>query len=338
MDRYRKQILFEPIGEEGQAKLARSRVAVVGVGALGSMAANLLARAGVGFLRLIDRDFVELDNLQRQVLFDEADARASSPKAVAAKEKLGAVNSEIHIEAVIEDLRARNAESLLSDVDLVLDGTDNFETRYLVNEVCVKLGKPWIYAGVVGASGMMLVVRPTDGPCLACVFPDAPAPEDAPTCDTAGVLGPAVSVVASFQVTEALKLLTGQADAVSKGLVRFDVWKGIVQESLLVASRLDCTVCRDRSFPLLEGRTGVTAVKLCGRNAVEVCREDNIVIDFEAMRRKLEPSARVEANPYLMKVALGGVEMMIFRDGRAIVKGTSDPAQAKTLYAKYVGV
>src|SRR5438876_7302657 len=268
MSRYSKQELFRPIGREGQERLAKSRATIVGLGALGSVLANHLARAGVGFLRLVDRDFVELDNLQRQVLYDEEDVRANLPKAAAAAEKLRRVNSEVKLDPRISDVNFANAEELARDVDLLLDGTDNFETRFVLNDACVKLGKPWVYGGCVGSYGMAMAVLPGEGPCFACLVGGLPAPGSSPTCDTAGVLNTAVAVVASLQANEALKILLGKREALAGGLQTLDLWSNAFQ-LIKVPRSATCPTCVERKFPHLESNPSA-ATSLCGRNAVQI--------------------------------------------------------------------
>jgi molybdopterin/thiamine biosynthesis adenylyltransferase len=335
MNRYAKQVLFEPLGQQGQDRLARSRVLIVGLGALGSTLANHLARAGVGFLRLSDRDFVELDNLQRQVLYDEEDVRANLPKAAAAASRLKRINSGIEIEPRVCDVNYSNAEDLARDVDLVLDGTDNFETRFLLNDACVKLGRPWVYGGCVGSYGMVMSVLPGDGPCFACLIGEPPAPGSSPTCDTAGVLGTAVGVVASVQANEALKILAGRRAALAGGLQTFDLWHNTSQV-LKVPRSPDCPVCARRIFRHLES-TASAATSLCGRNAVQICPPAGSTLDLAEAERKLSPLGKVRRNAYLLKFSADGCELTLFPDARAIIQGTDDLARARSLYARYVG-
>ncbi len=335
MSRYAKQVLFRPLGEEGQKRLAASRVAVVGLGALGSTLANHLARAGVGFLRLCDRDFVELDNLQRQVLYDEEDVRANLPKAVAAQAKLARINSEVRLEPRVVDVNYATVEDLARDVDLVLDGTDNFETRFLLNDACVRLGRPWVYAGCVGSYGMVMAVLPGEGPCFACLVGELPAPGTSPTCDTAGVLGTAVGVVASLQASEGLKILLGKRDALAGGLQTLDVWANTSQ-LIKVPRAADCEVCVRRKFRHLESAAS-GATTLCGRNAVQVTPPPGAKIDLAEAEKRLSPLGPVRRNAYLLKFAVDGCELTLFPDARAIVQGTDDTVRARSLYARYVG-
>lgn len=335
MNRYAKQVLFAPLGKEGQDRLARSRVLIVGLGALGSTLANHLARAGVGYLRLCDRDFVELDNLQRQVLYDEEDVRANLPKAAAAAARLQRINSEVDLDPRVCDVNYSNAEDLVRDVDLALDGTDNFETRFLLNDACVKLGKPWVYGGCVGSYGMVMTVLPGEGPCFACLIGDLPAPGSSPTCDTAGVLGMAVGVVASVQACEALKILAGRRESLAAGLQTFDLWHNSPQ-LLKVSRNPECPVCVRRSFRHLES-TASAATSLCGRNAVQISPPPGSTIDLAETERKLSPLGKVRRNAYLLKFSADGCELTLFPDARAIIQGTDDLARARSLYARYVG-
>lgn len=336
MSRYRKQILFKALGEEGQRRLGAARVTVVGLGALGSVIANHLARAGVGFLRLVDRDFVELDNLQRQILYDEGDVQAALPKAQAAAAKLARVNGEIALDPRVVDVAWSNVEDLVKDVDLVLDGTDNFETRFLLNDACVKHRRPWIYGGCVGSYGMVMTVRPGEGPCFACLVGEKPAPGATPTCDTAGVLNTAVAVVASLEATEALKLLAGRPEALSGGLQTLDLWTNTTH-LVKVPRHPACETCGQGRYAHLSASPSGTAV-LCGRNAVQITPAAAATIDLAEAERRLAPLGRVRRNPYLLKFAVpDGGELTLFPDARAIVQGTDDPSRARTIYARYVG-
>ena len=333
MKRYAKQVLFKPLGEEGQKKLSTSRVAVIGLGALGSVVANHLARAGVGFLRLVDRDFVELDNLQRQVLYDEDDVRDALPKAVAAGRRLSKINSEIRLEPRVVDVSHATVEGLIQDVDLVVDGLDNFETRFTLNDACVKHAKPWVYGGCVGSYGMVMTVRPGQGPCFACLVGDTPAPGSSPTCDTAGVLNTAVAVVASLEATEALKILIGKAE--EPALQTLDLWSNQWQR-VKVPRSTSCEACGGRRFRHLEASPSGTAV-LCGRNAVQITPAKEVALDLAEADRRLSSLGKVRRNEYLLKVSIDGCELTLFPDARAIIQGTADPARARALYARYVG-
>jgi len=335
-DRYARQRLFAPFGGKAQEKLGAARVTLVGCGALGTHLAQHLVRAGVGRLRICDRDFVELHNLQRQVLFDEQDVRDNLPKAAAAAAKLARVNSEVAVEPRIVDVNPSNVESLIADADLVLDGTDNFETRFLLNDACLKRRKPWVYGGCVGADGMVLAVIPGTTACFRCFVPDAPEPGSVATCDTAGVLGPAVGVVASLQAAEALKLLTGHADALAEGLVTVDVW-GNRQHVFKMARVPECPACGKGRYDFLEGGASGAATTLCGRNAVQIRPAAEAAIDLPALERRLAAVGPVKRNEYLLRLDAEGFEITVFPDGRAIVRGTDDPARARAVYAKFVG-
>ena len=335
--RYSRQILFEEIGQEGQARLMDARVALVGCGALGTVQASLLVRAGVGHLRIIDRDFVEESNLQRQILFDEEDVRAILPKAVAAEKKLRATNSLVEVEGLVEDLNASSIGRLLTGFDLVLDATDNFDARFLLNDYCVKTATPWIYGACVGSYGLTFPILPGDTACLRCVFESAPPPGLSPTCDTAGVLGPIVGVVASLQVAEALKILSGRLERVSRRISVVDVWEGRQSQIDLPAREPACPCCGKREFPYLEGALGSDTATLCGRNAVQIRRRDGVRLDLDEVARRLGPIGTVEKNRFLLRADIDAYRLTVFADGRAIVSGTTDAAVAKSLYSRYVG-
>jgi molybdopterin-synthase adenylyltransferase len=332
--RYSRQERFAPIGPAGQARLARARVAIIGCGALGTAIAEQLCRAGVGFLRLIDRDFVEWSNLQRQSLFSEDDARRAAPKAVAAAERLHAVNSACVIEPVVEDLRAVNAERLLAGVDVVLDGCDNFPTRHLVNEVCCKQGTPWIYGACVGAYGVSAPLIPRQTPCLRCLQDELPGAGETPTCDTAGIIPPAVQLVAAWQVAEALKVLIGDHAAVRRELWACDLWRGTFQRLRLTGWRQPgCAVCGDHpTYPLLSAGDEA-AVVLCGRDAVQVRRGS---VDLKALAGRLG-AAVLQANDHLVRWQDGAVTATSFRDGRVIVQGVADARAARSFCDRWLG-
>jgi adenylyltransferase/sulfurtransferase len=339
LDRYSRQIRFPPLGEAGQRALAASRVAVCGCGALGTVLANHLARAGVGAIRIIDRDFIETHNLQRQILFDEADVAGNLPKAEAAARKIRSINSTISVEPVVTDLDHTNILDLVGDADLILDGTDNFETRYLINDAAVKLEKPWIYGGVIGSEGQTMTIVPGKTPCLRCLIESAPPPGMTPTCETAGVLGPAVAVIASFEAVEAIKLLSGAHDALSAHLIMIDVWDWTFRQ-LKVAGllgKVDCPCCAQRRFEWLDGAMGSHTTTLCGRNAVQVAVRRSEPLDFNELARRLDGLAAVRHNGFMLRFTTEGYEFTVFPDGRAIIKGTNDIAKARTLYAQFVG-
>jgi adenylyltransferase/sulfurtransferase len=342
-ERYSRQVLFAPIGEQGQQRLARGHAVIVGVGATGAATASLLARAGVGRLTLIDRDYVEPSNLQRQVLFDEDDARECLPKAEAARRHLGRVNSGVHVHAQIADLTPRTAETLIGDANIVLDCTDNFETRYLLNDLCVRDGRPWIYAAAVGsyAATMNILPRPASGDlpfeptaCLACLFPASPT-GNVETCDTAGILSTAVNFAASLQVTEALKLLTGQPHRMRRTLLAYDLWTGERSEVASGTPRPDCEVCGQRRFHALAGE-GRAPITLCGRNAVQI-HEHARPIDLTALARRLKPLGEVRANGLLLRFSTPPYTITVFPDGRALIQGTTEVGRARSLYARYIG-
>jgi molybdopterin-synthase adenylyltransferase len=335
-ERYSRQILFRGIGAEGQLRLAAGRVAIVGCGATGSALASLLARAGVGTLRIIDRDYVEASNLQRQSLFDEKDAAESLPKAIAAARKIAAFNSEITVEARVEDLVPGNINFLLEGMHVILDGTDNFETRYLVNDYAVKNSLPWIYAAAVGSYGVTLNVLPGKTACLACIFPDTPQGM-VETCETSGILNTAVNLVASIAATEATKLLIGGAAAeqLRKTLWSFDVWSNEQAEIAAAHPRAGCRVCGERDFVHLAGE-GRPHITMCGRNSVQI-HERSRPIDFAEMQRRLEAHGVVRHNEFVLKFWREPYEMTLFPDGRAIIKGTTETGVARSLYARYVG-
>lgn len=332
-ERYSRQILFQPIGEEGQKKLLASKAVIIGCGALGTAQANALVRAGVGTLRIVDRDYVEESNLQRQSLFDESDAQESLPKAIAAERKLRQINSDVRAEGVVADATSRNIEDLVRGFDVILDGTDNFETRYLLNDAAVKMGIPWIYGAVVAGSAVTMTILPGHGPCLSCVFPDAPAGLHE-TCDTVGVIGPAAAWASAIQVTEALKILMGNRQDLHGTLFGFDIWHNRTQQ-LRPKRDPDCRTCGLRIFTRLEEGEPLPTI-LCGRDAVQIRQRDSRKLDLVLLRSRLEQFGNVRANNYLLKFSFDGYELTVFADGRAIIKGTQDPAVARGIYAKYI--
>jgi adenylyltransferase/sulfurtransferase len=333
-EKYSRQILFAGIGEQGQQHLLSSGAVIVGCGAIGAATANLLTRAGVGKLRIIDRDFVESSNLQRQTLFDESDALATLPKAVAAERKLRAINSGISIQGIVADLNPRNAADLLAPFDLILDGTDNFETRFLINDFAVQTSKPWIYAAAVASYGLTMTVRPGTTPCLACLM-DTQQSGLEETCDTVGVLGPIVNLIASLQAAEATKLLAGRTDALHGRLISCDVWSGHFQ-SVQITRNPDCRACARHDFTYLEG-DAQPHITMCGRDSVQI-HERNRSLDLATLKNRLAPTvSEVRHNEFLLRFRIPPYEMTIFSDGRAILKGTKDPAVARSLYARYIG-
>lgn len=339
MSRYIRQSRFAPLGDEGQARLAAGRVLLCGCGALGSVIANTLARAGVGKLRIVDRDFLELNNLQRQVLYTEEDVQSGLPKAIAAANRLRQINSEIKIEPLVADVSAENIETLLDGVDLILDGTDNFETRMLLNDAALKFRLPWIFGGCIGAEGQTMTVVPGETPCLRCVMPEIPPPGSTPTCDIAGILGPAVHVVASLQACEAIKILSGNRGAINRRLTVFDLWQNTVRQVKLdaLANNANCPACTGAEYPWLSGERGSHTAVLCGRNAVQLSFPDRESLDLPRLAEKLQAFGPVTHNEYLVRAALESHTLTLFADGRAIIAGTGDPAVARSVYARFVG-
>ena len=336
-ERYSRQILFSGIGKEGQERLLNSRVVIIGCGALGSAQVEALARAGVGNLRIIDRDFVEFSNLQRQTMFTESDARERLPKAIACANRIREINSDIVVEPEVADVNHSNIESLISDVDVVIDGTDNFATRYLINDACVKHAVNWVYGAAVGSYGVTMTIRPHETPCLRCIFPEAPPAASAPTCDTAGVIMPIISIVGSVQVTEALKLLTAKIGDLHNSLMQFDVWRNEWRKISIGKPLPDCPTCGLGDYETLNAEARDFAAVMCGRHAVQISPTDSVHIDLDALRRKLESSGDVKANDYLVRFRTGEYELTIFQDARSIIRGTDDIATARSLYSKYIG-
>ena len=333
-ERYSRQILFRPVGAEGQQRIAAARMAIVGCGATGSALASLLARAGVGYLRIVDRDYVEASNLQRQVLFDDADAAESLPKAIAAARKIAAFNSEIKVEPHVADLTPSNVEELLGEVDFILDGTDNFETRYLINDFAVSRTVPWIYAAAVGSYGVTMNVLPGETACLACIFPDSPR-GIVETCDTSGILNSAVNFVASVAATEAMKLAVGARDQLRCTLLSYDVWTNDFATVTADKPRPGCRACQNRDFVHLAGE-GRPHISLCGRNSVQI-HERERPVDFDEITQRLSPHGTVRHNEFVLRFWHDPYELTLFPDGRAIIKGTTDTAIARSLYARFIG-
>ena len=333
-ERYSRQVLFHAIGDAGQQRLRQSRVAIVGCGATGSTVAGLLARAGVGTLRIIDRDYVEPSNLQRQALFDEADAAESLPKSIAAARKIAAFNSDIVVEPHVADLTPANIEQLLAGAQLILDGTDNFETRYLINDYAVRERLPWIYAAAVASYGVTMNVLPGETACLACVFPESPH-GSFETCDTAGILNSAATTVAAIEATEALKWLVGATQTMRTTLLSFDLWHNQRSEIGVQRARADCRACGERDFIHLAGKQR-PHITLCGRNSVQI-HERQWPIDFDEITLRLQPHGTVRHNEFVLKFWREPYELTLFPDGRAIIKGTTDTAIARSLYARFVG-
>lgn len=339
LDRYVRQMRYPPLGEEGQRRLVKSRALICGCGALGSVLANTLARAGVGHLRIVDRDFLELNNLQRQVLYDEDDVAAGIPKAIAAAAKLRKINSQIEIEPIVADVDHTNIASLTDGVDMILDGTDNFETRFLLNDAAMKFNIPWVYGGCIGAEGQTMTIVPGETACLRCLMHDAPPPGTTPTCDSAGILGTIINVIASLEANEALKILSGNREAISRDLNVFELWDNRIRQVKLdsLKDSVDCPTCAGREFPWLDGQRGSHTATLCGRNAVQLSFPGHEKISLDSLAQKLDGIGRVTCNKYLLRLAVDDFLLTVFPDGRAIIGGTEDIAQAKTIYAKYIG-
>ncbi len=338
-DRYARQICFAPLGAGGQQQLAAGRALVCGCGALGSVIANTLVRAGVGMVRIVDRDFLELNNLQRQVLFDEQDVASGLPKAIAAARKLATVNSQVTIEPVVEDVTYANIRTIAADVDVIVDGTDNFETRMLINDFAVKAAKPWIYGGCIGAEGQTMTIIPGKTACLGCLMPELPPPGTTPTCDTAGILGPVVNVIASFEAMEAIKILSGNLAATNHQLTIFEMWHNRIRQldttKLLEAGT--CLTCVKHEFRWLDGKRSSASAILCGRNSVQISVPAGGKVSFPQLAKKLASVGEVTHNPYLLRVTVGEHQLTVFADGRTIVAGTDDVGIARSLVAKYVG-
>lgn len=337
--RYSRQILFEGIGQEGQARIAQATVVLIGCGALGAVQAETLARAGVGRLVLVDRDFVEESNLQRQIMFEENDALSRLPKSVASASRIARVNSLVQVEALVTDVNFENIEEIIAGASLVMDGTDNFETRFLINDACVKSGTPWVYGAAVGSYGLTMTIVPKSSPCLRCVLEALPEPGSGPTCDTAGVIMPIVTTIASIQCAEALKLLTDRVDQLHRSLITIDVWD--FQVNRLDLSKFDageeCPACSLSEFEFLRGSGRQVTTTLCGRDAVQIARSGRSRVDLAALAQRLESAGEVAFNDFLLRFRVEGYDITVFRDARSIIRGTSDPAIARGLYARYIG-
>jgi molybdopterin/thiamine biosynthesis adenylyltransferase len=334
IDRYSRQIIFPEIGKEGQKKLSKSFAVVVGCGALGTVAASTLVRAGVGKIKIIDRDFIEYHNLQRQVLFDEEDIRGQLPKAVAAERHLKKVNSSIEIEGVVADVNFTNIEDLIEGADVILDGLDNMETRYLINDVALKHNTPWVYGGVIASSGMTMTILPHKTPCLRCIHPTPNERGGALTCDTAGVLGTAPLIIGGLQAIEAMKILVG-SEAINRHITVIDVWAG-TYDTMKVNFREGCPACHS-NYEFLKGKKGLGTTILCGQNAVQVLNTNIKQLSFDELRERLRPVGKVTGNEFMLNFSVDSNDMVVFPDGRMIVKNTFDESLAKGLYAKYIG-
>lgn len=337
--RYERQFILKEIGREGQRLLDKSRVAVVGLGALGSVSANLLARAGIGRMLLIDRDFIEMNNLQRQVLYDEKDLKENLPKAVAAKQKLEEINSEIKVECSVSDVNPNTIHELLGECDLIVDGTDNFETRFLLNDYSLARTIPWIYGGAVRTEGMSYVILPGETPCLRCLFGEAPGPGDAQTCDQVGILAPVAHMIASFQAVEAIKILAKKKKDVDRRLWKMDIWNREFQAINVEHLRnTPCEACRDEKYIYLQRIQGTRAVALCGQNAVQITTSYKEKINFKKLAAKMALAENIQYNEYLFRCHWSRFQVTLFVNGRAIVKGTENPDEAKSVYSKLIGL
>jgi len=338
LDRYIRQIHYAPLGEEGQRRLLKSRALVCGCGALGNMLANTLVRAGVGSVRIVDRDFVETNNLQRQTLFDEEDVARGLPKAIAAAEKLRKANSQVEIEPIVADVDHANIEAFCEGVDVIVDGTDNFETRFLVNDAAVKHDIPWVYGGCLGAEGQTMTILPHETACLRCLMRECPPPGTTPTCEVAGILFPIVGVIASIEAIEAIKILSGNRQSVSRNLTVVELWDNTIRQVdvSLLRDQVDCPTCKHGRFPWLSGKEGSHTAVLCGRNAVQLSHT-GVTLSLDDLARQLEGVGPLTRNQFLLRLKVDPYELTLFPDGRAIISGTDDIPTAKTVYAKYIG-
>ena len=336
-ERYSRQILFPAIGKAGQEKLLASSILLAGCGALGASHAEMLARAGVGKLAIVDRDFVEFTNLQRQTLFKESDAAERLPKAIAAQKRIAEINSETRVTPIIADLNNSNVESLIEDHDLVIDGTDNFQVRYLLNDACVKHEIPWIYGAAVSSYGTSMTILPGKTPCLRCVFEEMPDAGSSPTCDTAGVIMPIIASISAVQVSEALKILVGRFDDLHRSIVQIDIWQNDWRKIKLSGPNPDCKTCGKREFEFLDAASQEFSAVLCGRDAVQIAPPHPVELDLRALADRLVSLDEVKQNEYLVRFTTGENEMTVFRDGRAIIKGTDNISAARSLYARFIG-
>ena len=339
-ERYARQVLFYGIGNIGQKILMEKTAVLVGCGALGCTSANLLVRSGIKCLKIIDRDYIEESNLQRQSLFDEEDISKNLPKAVAAQKKLQKVNSQIQVEAIVVDLNPSNIETVLENTDVVIDGTDNFETRFLINDYCVKHGIPWIYGACIGSMGLTMNIVPPKTPCLRCVLDTIPPFGTTETCDTTGIIAPIASMIASIQAAEALKILTGNYDALSKGLLKIDLWRNEIKilHTDDIREKSDCITCKQHYYEFLSKDRYSITTSLCGRNAVQILHPNGSNLDLEKLAARLEHVGEVSFNSFLLRLKIDIYELTVFPDGRLIITGTNDATVAKGLYAKYIGM
>jgi len=339
-ERYARQVLFYGIGNTGQKILMEKTAVLVGCGALGCTSANLLVRSGIKCLKIVDRDFIEESNLQRQSLFDEEDINKNLPKAVAAQKKLQKVNSQIQVEAIVVDLNPSNIGTVLENTDVVIDGTDNFETRFLINDYCVKHGIPWIYGACIGSMGLTMNIVPPKTPCLRCVLDTIPPFGTTETCDTTGIIAPIASMIASIQAAEALKILTGNYDALSKGLLKIDLWRNEIKilHTDDIREKSDCITCKQHYYEFLSKDRYSITTSLCGRNAVQILHPNGSNLDLEKLAARLEHVGEVSFNSFLLRLKIDIYELTVFPDGRLIITGTNDATVAKGLYAKYIGM
>lgn len=341
-ERYSRQILFSPIGRSGQEKLLSARILIVGCGALGAGHAEMLARAGVGHLRIVDRDFVEFTNLQRQTLFKESDAIDRLPKAIAAKQRLAEINSEVVVEPIVADINNSNVESLVDGCDLVLDGSDNFQVRYLINDACVKQKKTWIYGAAVSSYGSTMTVIPGETPCLRCIFDEIPDAGSTPTCDTAGVIMPIISSISAIQITEAMKLLVNDKASLHRSLMQIDIWKNEWRHIRLAKPDPDCKCCGKGVYEFLDAEAQEFSAVLCGRDAVQIAPAKPAELDLRSLAERLGAvpeiaAAEIKQNEYLLRFTADGREVTVFRDARAIIKNIDDPTLARSIYSRYIG-
>ena len=338
-NRYARQILFYGIGEARQKTLREKSAAIVGCGALGCTSANLLVRSGLGYLKIIDRDFIEESNLQRQSLFDEEDINKNLPKAIAAQKKLEKINPHVRIKAFVTDLNPSNINNTLRDADVIIDGTDNFETRFLLNDFCVKNCIPWIYGACIGSIGMTMNIIPSKTPCLRCVLEDIPPFGTTETCDTAGIIAPIASLIASIQAAEALKILTGNFDVLSKGLLKIDLWRNEIKKLHIedIREKSDCVTCKQHHYEFLSKDRYSMTTALCGRNAVQILQREMANIDFTKLAERLNKVGEVSFNNFILRLKIDKYELAVFPDGRSIISGTNDVSVARGIYAKYIG-
>jgi molybdopterin/thiamine biosynthesis adenylyltransferase len=340
LNRYARQMLFYGIGNQGQKMLMDKSVVLVGCGALGCISANLLVRSGIKHLHIIDRDFIEENNLQRQTLFDEEDIKKNLPKAIAAQKKLQKVNSHTQIGSTVTDLNPFNIETLIGNADIVIDGTDNFETRFLINDYCVKKGLPWIYGACIGSAGLTMDIIPTKTPCLRCILENIPPFGTTETCDTAGIIAPIASIIASIQVAEALKILTNNLDTLNKGLLEIDVWCNKIKRLPVgdMKKRSNCIACNQHYYEFLTQDKHSVTTSLCGRSAVQILHTNTSGLDLAKLAVRLEKIGTVSFNNFLLRLKINTYELAVFPDGRAIISGTNNVSVAKGLYAKYIGM